>query len=88
MKKNWINLNKKDDVIEEEVIDLEKEETEVKTNFFMTHKKGLIIGGIGALLAGGAALLLRSGSEDEDDDFEELDVSDDSDDESSEESES
>ena len=75
-KKNWIRMNN-DAKTEEEVSEEIKEETNM--NFFQRHKKGLIFGGLGALAAGAAGLLLlKSGSDDdyEDSEYEDLDNSD------------
>lgn len=73
-RKNWIKMNEdsKDQVSEE--ITEEKEENEM--GFFAKHKKGLIIGGLGALAAGAVGLLIANkGSDDdyEDADFDEFD---------------
>lgn len=77
-KKNWIKMN--DDQVEttEEVVE-EKEEKEM--GFFAKHKKGLILGGLGALAAGAVGLLIaKSGSDDdyEEDDDLDLDLDDES----------
>lgn len=70
--KKWIKMN--DDVQTEEVSEEVKEEKEM--GFFGKHKKGLIIGGLSALAAGAAGLLIctnRSSDDDEDyDDFDDL----------------
>ena len=68
-KKRYIktNLNNKPEVVEQKPE--EKEET--KMNFFVKHKKGLILGGLGALAAGAAGLFLLNKFSDED--YEEFD---------------
>ena len=72
LKKNWIKMNDKEEV--NEVVE-EKEEKEM--NFFQKHKKGLIIGGISALVATAAGVFLANKSsddvDDEDVDFDEID---------------
>ena len=56
-KKNWIKMNNdKNEVVEQ----VEETKEETKMNFFSKHKKGLIIGGLGALAAGAAGLFLAS----------------------------
>lgn len=63
--KRFIKVNDDVDVTSEETVET-KEEKEM--GFFAKHKKGLIIGGLGALAAGAVGLFLaKSGS---DDDFE------------------
>lgn len=74
-KKNWIKMN--DTKEEVEVTEETKEET--KMNFFAKHKKGLIIGGLGALAAGAVGLLIANkGSDDDYDEDYDCDVDDDS----------
>lgn len=72
LKKNWIKMNDKEEV--NEVVE-EKEEKEM--NFFQKHKKGLIIGGISALVATAAGVFLANKSSDDEDeedvDFDEID---------------
>lgn len=72
LKKNWIKMNDKEEV--NEVVE-EKEEKEM--NFFQKHKKGLIIGGISALVATAAGVFLANkssdGEDEEDVDFDEID---------------
>ena len=72
LKKNWIKMNDKEEV--NEVVE-EKEEKEM--NFFQKHKKGLIIGGISALVATAAGVFLANKSADDEDeedvDFDEID---------------
>lgn len=75
-KKNWIKMNDtvQTDEVSEEITEETKEEG--KMNFFAKHKKGLIIGGLGALTAGAVGLLIaKKGSDDdyEDADFDEFD---------------
>ena len=81
-KKNWIKMNEdsKDQVSEE----ITEEKEEEKMSFFAKHKKGLIIGGLGALAAGAVGLFI-AGKKD-DDDFEDADFDDFDDDEVSEDS--
>lgn len=73
-KRNWIKMNDDSQNQVSEPIAEKKEEKEM--GFFAKHKKGLIIGTIGALAAGTAGLFLASkkGSDDveEDDDFEDF----------------
>ena len=73
LKKNWIKVTE-DNEVKEEVVE-EKEEKEM--NFFQKHKKGLIIGGISALVATAAGVFIANkGSDDEDEedvDFDEID---------------
>lgn len=67
-KKNWIKMNgTTEDQVTEEIVET-KEEKEM--SFFSKHKKGLIIGGLGALAAGVAGLLIAS-KKDSDDEYEE-----------------
>lgn len=72
LKKNWIKMNDKEEV--NEVVE-EKEEKEM--NFFQKHKKGLIIGGISALVATAAGVFIANKSSDDEDeedvDFDEID---------------
>lgn len=73
LKKNWIKVTE-DNEVKEEVVE-EKEEKEM--NFFQKHKKGLIIGGISALVATAAGVFLANKSSDDEDeedvDFDEID---------------
>lgn len=65
--KKWIKMNPDTN----EVVETEEKKEECEMGFFAKHKKGLIIGGIGALAAGAVGLLIaKKGS---DDDYEELD---------------
>ena len=67
-KKNWIKvMNGTEDQVTEEVVET-KEEKEM--SFFSKHKKGLIIGGLGALAAGVAGILIAN-KKDSDDEYEE-----------------
>lgn len=72
LKKNWIKMNDNEEV--NEVVE-EKEEKEM--NFFQKHKKGLIIGGISALVATAAGVFIANKSSDDEDeedvDFDEID---------------
>ena len=72
LKKNWIKMNDK-----EEVKDSVEEKEEKEMNFFQKHKKGLIIGGISALVATAAGVFIANKSSDvedeEDVDFDEID---------------
>ena len=65
-KKNWIKMN--EDKTEEVRSEIEEKE-ETKMSFFSKHKKGLIIGGLGALAAGVAGLLIAN-KKDSDDEYE------------------
>ena len=56
-----------------EVENLEEEENMEKVGFFAKHKKGLILGGLGVLAAGAAALIINAAKNRSDDDFEEDD---------------
>lgn len=69
--KKWIKMS--DDIQTEEVSEEVKEEKEM--GFFGKHKKGLIIGGLSALAAGAAGLLIcaNRSSSNEDEDFEDFD---------------
>lgn len=73
-KRNWIKMN--DDSQNQVSEPIAEEKEEEKMSFFAKHKKGLIIGGLGALAAGAAGLFLASkkGSDDEneEDDFEDF----------------
>lgn len=73
--KRWIKMN--DDVQKDRVSeDMEETKEEKEMGFFSKHKKGLIIGGIGALAAGAVGLLIANkGSDDdyEDADFDDFD---------------
>lgn len=70
-KKNWIKMN--EDKTEEVKSEVEEKEEE-KMNFFQKHKKGLIFGGLGALAAGVAGILIANkGSDDVDDEDIDLD---------------
>lgn len=65
--KKWIKMNPDTN----EVVETEEKKEECEMGFFAKHKKGLIIGGLGALAAGAVGLLIaKKGS---DDDYEELD---------------
>ena len=72
LKKNWIKMNDK-----EEVKDSVEEKEEKEMNFFQKHKKGLIIGGISALVATAAGVFIANKSSDDEDeedvDFDEID---------------
>lgn len=70
--KRWIKVN--EDVKEETSTEVETKE-EKEMGFFAKHKKGLIIGGLGALAAGAVGLVLANKSSD--DDYEEFDEFDD-----------
>ncbi len=77
MKRKWIKMNLKEeekpevvDVIEES--EENKEESEM--GFFEKHKKGLLIGGLSALAAGIAGLIIANKGSD--DDVEECDIED------------
>lgn len=75
LKKNWIKVTE-DNEVKEEVVE-EKEEKEM--NFFQKHKKGLIIGGISALVATAAGVLIATkGSDDDLEEDYDLDAEDDS----------
>ena len=73
LKKNWIKVTENN----EEVNEVVEEKEEKEMNFFQKHKKGLIIGGISALVATAAGVFLANkGSDDEDEedvDFDEID---------------
>ena len=56
-----------------EVENLEEEESMEKVGFFAKHKKGVILGGLGVLAAGAAALIINAAKNRSDDDFEEDD---------------
>ena len=56
-----------------EVENLEEEENMEKVGFFAKHKKGVILGGLGVLAAGAAALIINAAKNRSDDDFEEDD---------------
>ena len=85
--KRWIKVN--GDVKEETSENVETKE-EKEMGFFAKHKKGLIIGGLGALAAGAVGLVLANKSSDDDfeddydEDFDGDTVEDDSDEESTE----
>lgn len=86
--KKWIKMN---DTKEEVSENIEEKKEENEMGFFAKHKKGLIIGGLGALAAGAVGLLIANkGSSDDDeeyeDDFDEID-SDDEEEATSEEAE-
>lgn len=68
-KKNWIKMNEDS---KDQVTEVITEKEEEKMSFFAKHKKGLIIGGLGALAAGAAGIFLASkkGSDDEDEDYD------------------
>lgn len=72
-KKNWIKVTEDN----EEVNEVVEEKEEKEMNFFQKHKKGLIIGGISALVATAAGVLIANKSSDdvydEDIDFDEID---------------
>ena len=81
--KKWIKMNQVSE-------DMEETKEEEKMGFFAKHKKGLLIGGLGALAAGAVGLLIANkGSDDdfEDADFDEFDDADVSDEADSNESE-
>ena len=73
MKRRFISLNKGNEEIETKVTEVEvtEEKEERKMGFFKAHKKGLIIGGLSALAAGAAALIIKGKDDDLDDDYEE-----------------
>lgn len=71
-KKNWIKVNNDTNVQDQETEIEVTEKEEEKMGFFAKHKKGLIIGGLGALAAGAAGLFLAS-RKDSEDDYEEID---------------
>lgn len=72
-KKNWIKVTEDN----EEVNEVVEEKEEKEMNFFQKHKKGLIIGGISALVATAAGVFLANKSSDDEDeedvDFDEID---------------
>lgn len=78
MKRKWIKMNLKEEE-KPEVVDVVEESEENKEeksmNFFTKHKKGLIIGGLSALAAGVAGLLIANKGSDDDveEDIEDLD---------------
>lgn len=63
IKKNWIKVN---DNTEDQVEITEETKEDEKMGFFQKHKKGLIIGGLGALAAGAVGLILAKSSSDDD----------------------
>ena len=73
LKKNWIKVTEDN----EEVNEVVEEKEEKEMNFFQKHKKGIIIGGISALVATAAGIFIAnkdSDDEDEEDvDFDEID---------------
>ena len=73
-KKNWIKMNDDSNDQVTEVITEKKEEE--KMSFFAKHKKGLILGGIGALAAGAAGLIIASRKDSDDVDDEDFDLDD------------
>lgn len=69
--KKWIKMN---DTKKEVSENIEEQKEEKEMGFFAKHKKGLIIGGLGALAAGAVGLLIANkGSDDADEDFDEFD---------------
>ena len=69
----WIKMNNDvQDQVTEEVSDKEEE----KMSFFAKHKKGIILGGLGALAAGAAGLFLASRKDSDDEDEEDMDLDD------------
>lgn len=70
--KKWIKMN--EDSKEEVSENIEEKKEENEMGFFAKHKKGLIIGGLGALAAGAVGLIIANkGSDDADEDFVEFD---------------
>jgi hypothetical protein len=76
-KKNWIKMN--EDVNQDQVEITEETKEDEEMGFFQKHKKGLIIGGISALVATAAGVLIATKSSDDDleEDYD-LDAEDDS----------
>lgn len=73
--KKWIKMN--EDSKEEVSENIEEKKEESEMGFFAKHKKGIIIGGLGALAAGAVGLFIASkNSDDEDEEFEDLDFED------------
>ena len=69
--KKWIKMN---DTKEEVSENIEEQKEEKEMGFFAKHKKGLIIGGLGALAAGAVGLLIANkGSDDDYEDDYDLD---------------
>lgn len=64
--KKFIKINKGVDEVTSETVET-KEENEM--GFFAKHKKGLIIGGLGALTACVVGLLISKGNSEDDCDF-------------------
>lgn len=78
---------KMDEDINNEVSEEVEDKEEKKMGFFAKHKKGLIIGGLGALAAGAVGLLIaKKGSDDDYEDDYDLDDVDETDEDSSAES--
>ena len=87
-KKKWIKMDeikKEDEVQQDQTEATEETKEENKMGFFGKHKKGIILGGLGALAAGVAGLMIIKNKVDdddydedyEDDDFEDEDVTED-----------
>lgn len=76
-KKNWIKMN--EDVNQDQVEITEETKEDEEMGFFQKHKKGLIIGGLSALVATAAGVLIATRSSDDDleEDYD-LDAEDDS----------
>ena len=85
MKKKGIKWIKMNPDTKTEVVETVEEKEETKMNFFTKHKKGLIIGGLGALAAGAAGIFLASKKGSDDDEYEDIDDEDFVDDEIAEE---
>lgn len=78
---------KMDEDINNEVSEEVEDKEEKEMGFFAKHKKGLIIGGLGALAAGAVGLLIaKKGSDDDYEDDYDLDDVDETDEDSSAES--
>ena len=76
-KKNWIKMN--EDVNQDRVEITEETKEDEEMGFFQKHKKGLIIGGISALVATAAGVLIATkGSDDDLEEDYDLDAEDDS----------
>lgn len=80
LKKNWIKMNNAK-VENTDTDEVKTEEEEKEMNFFQKHKKGFLLGGLGALAAAGAGLLIAKKCSD---DYEEDDFNDDYEDEAEE----